>query len=105
MNWKNAAGLNKHLSGLSEKQKEKIRNGAKVEVCKEMREGWNGELPFYIFWCGECDNFSYDYPHGYIQNQRLNCHRCSARIDFRPWWSGWVELWELLKFRFSVRGK
>ena len=102
MNWENGAGLNRHLPSLTESQKKKIRNGKKIEVCTEMREGWTGDLPFYIFWCGRCENFSYDYAHGYPHNQYLNCHRCSGWVDFRPWWVDWVELWHMIKFIFAL---
>ncbi|MBU6141994.1 hypothetical protein KGO95_02665 [Patescibacteria group bacterium] len=93
-----AAQLRKYLPALSESQKNAIRNGKKIKVAEEQREGWTGKLPFYIFWCPTCDNFSYDYPHGFIETQYLTCHKCSKRIDFRPWWVELAQLWELIKW-------
>jgi hypothetical protein len=29
------------------------------------REGWSGELPFYIVKCGRCKQYFLDYLHGY----------------------------------------
>ncbi|GEM_PF-2623905 len=83
MNWKNAAGLKKHLPKLSDFDKFCIRNlESKIEVCEEQREGWPGKMPFYIFWCPNCENYSYDYPQGFAENRRLYCHRCDERVDF-----------------------
>lgn len=98
----NAAGLEKYLPGLSQKQWNQIRDGAKIEVCKEQREGWSGELPFYIFWCEDCATFSYDYPHGREHRRYLTCNHCSQSIDFRPWWVELVELSQVVKFWLSV---
>ncbi len=92
-----AAQLNKYLPALSESRKKAIRSGEKIRVCEEQREGWSGKLPFYIFWCPRCENYAYDYPHGHIERQSLNCHRCGDRVDFRPWWIELAQLWALIK--------
>ncbi len=93
-----AAQLNKYLPTLSESQKREIRNGGKIQVCEEQREGWVGKLPFYIFWCPRCDNFSYDYMHGFIDRQHMICHRCHEQIDFSPWWIELAQAWEVAKW-------
>lgn len=97
MDLENAAGLRRSVDKLSKWQKRRVRNGAKVLAGYERREGWSGELPFYIFWCSDCENFSYDYPHGHIERQYLSCHNCNAKIDFRPWWIEFKMMWEFLK--------
>jgi len=101
MNLVNGLELQKHLSHLSALQKLRIMRGAKVRVAEEQREGWSGKLPFYVFWCDQCENFSYDYPHGYIDRRYLKCHACEARIDFVPWWVEWQKLWYAVKFVMS----
>ncbi len=101
MNWIDARKLQEYLPKLSESEKEAVKRGKKIKVCEEQREGWLGKLPFYIFWCPSCENFAYDYAHGYIENQHLNCHRCGAYVDFRPWWLEWAQLWNLLRWKFG----
>jgi hypothetical protein len=104
MNWENARGLRTNLGKLSAWQKYRIKNhDVKVLVARERREGWRGELPFYIFWCGDCGDFSYDYAHGHIDRRYLNCHRCNGKVDFVPWWVMWRMLWEVIRARFSLR--
>ena len=101
MNLENAVGLWKNLDRLSNWQKWRGENGAKILIAHEKREGWLSELPFYIFWCGKCENFSYDYPHGHLERRYLFCHCCGARIDFRPRWIEWKILFEFLKHSFK----
>lgn len=97
-----AAQLREHLPRLSERQKDRIQyNGAKIQVCEEQREGWTGKLPFYIFWCPRCDDFAYDYPHGFIENQYLSCHQCMERVSFVPWWAGLKELYNILRWKIG----
>ena len=100
MDWANDTKLNEYLPKLSWLQEKRIRNGAKIKVCEEQWLGWTGKLPFYIFWCSDCDGFGYDYPHGHIEAQYLNCHRCDTRIDFVPWWVALQQLWYVAKYMF-----
>ena len=103
MDWQSAKQLDEHLPKLSESQKERVKNGVKIKVCEEQRENWSGKLPFYIFWCEDCENFAYDYPHGYIEVQYLICHRCNNLVDFRPWWAGWVLVWGNIKLLYQIK--
>ncbi len=105
MNWENARGLRENLDKLSGWQKSRIRRGVKIEVAKEQRQGWRGELPFYIFWCFGCEDYSYDYAHGHIERRYLNCHRCNFHVDFVPWWVQLRMLWEAVRFRLSSGAK
>lgn len=102
MDLRDAAQLREHLPKLSESQKNNIRrNNAKLKVCEEQREGWLGKLPFYVFWCPACENFGYDYPHGHIETQYLNCHRCDERVSFVPWWASLQEMWNVIRWKIG----
>lgn len=88
MDWQNGIGLNRNLDKISVEDKINVQYGGwKILVDKEKREGWDREQSFYIFWCPDCDNFSYDCPHGSIEERHLVCHRCAGRIDFVPSWA------------------
>lgn len=88
MNLENAQGLNRVLPYVSRWDQYRIKNmGVKFYVGEEQRQGWSGKLPFYVFWCDQCEDFSYGYPHSYVGNRYLLCHRCHAKIDFVPWWA------------------
>lgn len=69
--------------------------GWKIRISREQREGWTGKLPFYFFWCGKCECFTKDYPHGFARQQYLNCANCGAYHTFRTWW-------ELVRRPFEV---
>ena len=96
------------ISDLSRFQLWRIRQGRKHYLRHERREGWTGDLPIYLFWCGKCKRISLDYPHGLIQNRYLTCQNqnCRTNTDFVPWWVAWVELWEIVKtaWRLTVKG-
>ena len=77
--------------------------GKKICLGQEKRDGWTGELPFYLFWCRGCEHYAKDYPHGYIERQYLNCSYCGTGHDFVPWWVPWVGLWQAIKFSFKYR--
>jgi hypothetical protein len=72
--------------------------GRKHYLKHDRKEGWTGELPFYLFFCDACDRFSMDYPHGFIERRYLNCSHCGARHSFVPWWVEWAIAWQTLKF-------
>ena len=51
-------------------------DGTSVYVFHARKEGWSGELPFYIVKCGEHGYFL-DYPHGFPgYNEGFNCPFC-----------------------------
>lgn len=56
--------------------------GFKVFLKYDRKIGWSGELPFYLFWCSDCHRFVCDYPHGFPENQYLNCPECRRRFGF-----------------------
>jgi hypothetical protein len=95
--------VRQELQKLSEQEKSRIRSGKKHYLGHETWEGWSGALPIYLFWCGECQNYTLDYPHGFIQSQYLLCHRCDTRLDFVPWWIVWSELLALLRISWRYR--
>lgn len=72
--------------------------GKKLYLDHERREGWRGELAFYLFWCDECGNYAKDYAHGHIELQYLSCSHCGAHHYFVPWWVGFVALWYMFRF-------
>lgn len=60
----------------TEEQKKQARKGKKVFLGNGRREGWSGELPFYLFRCVGCGELSVDYQHGwrpYVTCQRSDC--------------------------------
>lgn len=84
-------------------QKIQMKRGKKIYLGHEQREGWTDKLPFYLFWCEDCEHFAKDYPHGYIENQSLICSHCGLRHDFTPWWVPWVQLWQVIKMSFQIK--
>lgn len=77
--------------------------GSKVCIGHEKRDGWNGELPFYLFLCKACKRFAKDYPHGHIERQYLNCSFCDAHHDFVPLLVQWKILFETLRIAWKYR--
>ncbi|OFZ55063.1 MAG: hypothetical protein A3D92_24765 [Bacteroidetes bacterium RIFCSPHIGHO2_02_FULL_44_7] len=77
--------------------------GVKIYLGHEQREGWNGNLPFYLFWCKECGEHSKDYPHSWPEQQYLICVHCDARHSFVPWWVPFKMIWGLIWFAFQLR--
>lgn len=73
--------------------------GNKVFVGNEIYDGFNKQLPFYLFWCNSCERYTKDYPHGSIEKRYLNCVHCRARHDFAPLWVSWVVRWQKIKLR------
>ena len=74
-------------------------HGKKLFLGREIRPNWTGYLPFYLFWCNACMRFAKDYPHGWPENQYLNCSNCGAKCSFIPYWMPWLIKWENLKIR------
>jgi len=74
----------------------------KIFAGKFQKEGWSGEIAFYVFYCWDCGEITYDYPHGFIHKQYLICGKCEARIDFVPYWAPLAMLWELIRFKLGV---
>lgn len=66
----------------------------------EKHEGWSGSLPFYLFWCEECEHWCKDYPHGHEERRYLRCHFCNAYFDFVHWKTELRMLREHVKFSF-----
>ena len=56
------------------------RMGIVVKLGYGRREGWSGELPFYLFKCPgpDCKKLVVDYPHGY--GEFLSCPKCKNKI-------------------------
>lgn len=50
------------------------RMGIVVKLGYGRREGWSGELPFYLFKCPHCKELVVNYPHGY--RKFLPCLKC-----------------------------
>ena len=93
----------KVLKTMSWIQKYRMQRGKKIYLGHEQRKDWTGKLPFYLFWCEDCEHFAKDYPHGYPENQSLICSHCGARHDFTPWWVAWVQIWQAIKISFRPR--
>lgn len=79
--------------------------GEKIYLGDEQREGWTGKLPFYLFWCGRCEKYAKDYPHGYIERQYLICSHCGEIYNFVPWWVAWVSFWQFIRLAIKYRSK
>lgn len=79
-----------------------IEMGRKHYLYHERREGWTSDLPVYLFRCGNCERFSLDYPHGFVQNRYLTCQNCGTNTDFVPWWVPFAELWDLVKVAWRI---
>ena len=77
--------------------------GKKLYIGHEQREGWSGRLPFYLFFCGECEHFAKDYPHGFIERQYLICSFCGVRHSFVPWWVPLAQAWAAVKIGIKYR--
>lgn len=93
----NAQRVRKEIAALTAGEQRRIRLGRKHYLRHERWEIWTEDLPVYLFWCGECERFSLDYQHGFIQNRYLTCQNCGTNTDFVPWWVAWVELWGIVK--------
>lgn len=85
------------LTTTTARQRALMRRGAKIRLAKEQRAGWKGKLPFYLFWCAACKNFTKDYPHGHIERQYLSCSHCGAYHSFIPWWAEFAALFQRLR--------
>ena len=68
-------------------------HGREIYIGHEQREGWSGQLPFYLFRCEECGKCAKDYPHGHIERQYLLCSECGAHRSFVPWWAPIKAFW------------
>jgi len=64
----------------TEEQKNKARKGKKIFLGNGRRDGWRGELPFYLFWCKRCEKFSVDYKHWF--NPFVTCQSCGTQFSF-----------------------
>jgi len=69
-------GLN---SKLSIWQKFILLCGGKTFLGYKSCENWVGSMPFYLFKCRGCGNFSKDYPHGNIPKTYFICIYCQAK--------------------------
>lgn len=72
----------------TEEQKKRAKRGKRVFLGNGRREGWSGELPFYLFRCRRCKQFSVDYTHGVSEkppkDQYIACQNpdCGILINF-----------------------
>lgn len=104
MNYAFAREANQALSKMTPWQKFKMRyRGKKIYLGHEKRENWSGFLPFYLFWCEDCQHYAKDYPHGFIERQYLTCSHCGIHHHFVPWWVGWVRAWQMLGIAIRYR--
>ena len=62
-------------------QKLLAKMGIPVKLGYGRREGWKGELPFYLFECPHCKTLVIDHPHGY--QQYLLCPKCDHEKKLR----------------------
>lgn len=85
------------LTKTTARQRALMRRGAKIRLPKEQRQGWTEKLPFYLFWCAECKEFTKDYPHGHIERQYLTCSHCNAYYSFVPWWAQFAAFLQRLR--------
>jgi hypothetical protein len=77
--WLDGPKLKESLPTLSFWERFKVMYLMKaLKVNEEQREGFLKPLPFYIFYCWYCDNFSYDYPHGY--KNYFTCHHPECQM-------------------------
>ena len=88
----------KAASSLSALDRWRVRHGKKLCLGEEIPRGGTGHLPFYLFWCPKCGHYVKDHPHGFIQDQHLDCSICGARYNFVPGWVFLVEIYYSLKW-------
>ncbi len=104
MNFVFAREAQEAVKKISWRQKFRTRFlGKKIYMGDEQRDGWNGKLPFYLFYCSNCEHFAKDYPHGFTEYQYLNCSYCETRYDFVPWWIQFTILWRTVKVLWKYR--
>lgn len=58
------------------------QTGWKIPVGPETRPGWSGSIPFYVFYCPDCEVFSKDYGHSWPESRYVNCQRCDRLFRF-----------------------
>jgi hypothetical protein len=58
-------GIQKFELSLLEWIKLNLEVDRKVYAFHARKEGWSGELPFYIVKCSDCKQYFLDYPHGF----------------------------------------
>ena len=56
--------------------------GWKIPVGLETRPGWSGSLPFYVFWCYDCNTWSKDHAHSQRGKRYINCMYCGKYFGF-----------------------
>ena len=65
----------------------KLAISGKIYVFHARKEGWSGELPFYIVKCECCKCYFLDYAHGH--DEYFLCPNPKCRyipLPQRPWW-------------------
>ncbi len=69
-------------------------------VRKEKREGWDGKLSIYRFFCDGCGEFREDYPHGHMD--RLDCPTCGHSIYLK---GEFGKIWNTILFIMNEKIK
>lgn len=72
------------LQTLTPTELAQAKQGERIYLGHEMREGWSGHLPFFFFHCTSCGEASKDYPHGFSGRQYMLCAVCGQRHEYRP---------------------
>jgi len=67
-------GIQKFELSLFEWLKLNLGDDGKIYAFHARKEGWSGELPFYIVKCSGCKQYFLDYPHGH--REYFNCPIC-----------------------------
>ncbi len=100
-----AQRVRQELAKLPAWQKVRILLGRKYYLYHEQRKNWTGQLPIYLFRCGNCGEYTLDYPQGPIDRRYLFCYHCKTQTDFVPWWVPWARLWKVLRLAWRYRLK
>ena len=66
----------------SKQQESQAKKGGVVFLGNGTRDGWTGELPFYLFRCPGCKKLRCDYSHGWPKTQYVSCHKCGTDVRF-----------------------
>lgn len=77
--------------------------GRKISVGMETREGWNGHLEFFIFWCDVCEVFRKDYGHSWPERRYVTCLECRKNFYFPKLSAVLSENFQILRFLLKFR--
>ena len=46
------------------------------------KEGFFAAMPYYLFWCRNCQKPAEDYPRGFLESRHFICPSCGEPQDF-----------------------